>query len=236
MGLSIYLSLPIIAKKNFGLSETKFLNAVAIGILIFLISDVFLNAAQIMYNGTLDGYGTSPVYDIVFISFTVIGFIMLFIMGHRGSGSFSKVKLSLIISLGIAFQNLTEGLLFGSVSSIIGLDGITLVILLGFILQNFTEGFPIVSPFLGSMEGEMGFIVAALFIGGFPTIIGGAIGYYFNSTLFDLSFLGLAIGTMIYIILPMLRGLLKEPDNKTLSLAYLGIFTGFILGFAVNLI
>jgi len=27
MGLSIYLSLPIIAKKNFGLSETKFLDA-----------------------------------------------------------------------------------------------------------------------------------------------------------------------------------------------------------------
>jgi len=151
MGLSIYLFLPIIAKKNFGLSETKFLNVVATGIFIFLVSDVFLNAVQIMYNGNLDGYGIKSVYYIVFISFTVIGFIMLFIIGHRASGSFSIVKLSLIIALGIAFQNLTKGLLFGSVSSIIGLDDITLVILLGFILQNFTERFPIVSPFLGSM-------------------------------------------------------------------------------------
>jgi len=41
----------------------------------------------------------------------------------------------------------------------------------------------------------MGFIFAAVFIGGFPTIISGAIGFYFNSTLFDLSFLGLVIGT-----------------------------------------
>jgi len=66
--------------------------------------------------------------------------------------------------------------------------------------------------------------------------MGGAVGYYYNSTVFDLVFDGLAIGTMLYVILPMLRNLLGEPDSGRLSIPYLGILLGFILGFIVNLL
>ncbi|MDG7048351.1 MAG: hypothetical protein JRN61_05225 [Nitrososphaerota archaeon] len=236
MGLSIYLSMPIIMKKNLAHTKTKFLNAIAIGILIFLISDVFLDAAQVLYNGTLYGYGSSPYYDLIFGVSTAVGFFILFAVGHRRKGRLSQIQLALIIALGIAFQNLTEGLLFGSVDSTIGLTGIALVVLIGFIFQNFTEGFPIASPFLGSTEGRMGVMAGALFLGGFPTIIGGALGYYYNSTVFDLVFFGLAIGTMLYVILPMLRNLLIDPDKTMLGIAYAGVFIGFILGFAVNLL
>jgi len=236
MGLSIYLSLPIIMRKNVGRSKTKFLNAIAIGILIFLIADVFLDAAQVLYNGTLYGYGSSPSYDLIFAASTTLGFFILFSVGHRKRGPLSQTQLALIIAFGIAFQNLTEGLLFGSIDSTIGLTGIALVVLVGFIFQNFTEGFPIASPFLGSTEGRMGIMAGALFIGGFPTIMGGALGYYYNSIVFDLVFDGLAIGTMFYVILPMLRNLLLESDRTALGIAYVGVFIGFILGFAVNLL
>ncbi len=236
MGLSIYLSMPIIMRKNLAHTKTKFLNAVAIGILIFLIADVFLDAAQVLYNGTLYGYGSSPDYDLIFGVSTAVGFFILFAVGHRRKGQLSQIQLALVIALGIAFQNLTEGLLFGSIDSTIGLTGIALVVLIGFIFQNFTEGFPIASPFLGSTEGRMGVMTGALFLGGFPTIIGGALGYYYNSTIFDLVFFGLAIGTMLYVILPMLRSLLIDPDKTMLGIAYAGVFIGFILGFAVNLL
>jgi len=237
MGLSIYLSLPIILRRNFGQMKTKLLNAVAIGILIFLIGDVFVDAAQSIYNPqSLYGYGSSPTYDIVFAVSLASGFFALFFVSHRRKTSLAPSELALIVALGIAFQNLTEGMLFGSLGVTIGLTGVALVVLVGFVFQNVTEGFPIVAPFLGATEGKTSLIIAVLFIGGFPTILGGAVGYYYNTTLFDLVFYGLAIGTMLYVILPMLRGLLWESDSAKIRIAYAGIFLGFILGFFVNLL
>lgn len=234
MGLSIYLSLPIILSKNMGQRKTKLLNAVAIGILIFLIGDVFLDAALSLYNGSLYGYGSSPSYDLVFTASLAAGFLILFFAAHRRKMSLTPTQLALIIALGIAFQNLTEGLLFGSLGETIGLTGAALVVLVGFILQNSTEGFPIATPFLGSTEGKAGVMVGVLMIGGLPTILGGAVGYYYNSTVFDLIFYGLAIGTMLYVILPMLRHLFGESDSSSVNVAYAGVFVGFVLGFIVN--
>lgn len=236
MGLSIYLSLPIILRKNQDERRVNFLTAVAIGILIFLIGDVFLDAAGSLYNGSLYGYGSSPSYDVVFTISMAAGFVILFVAGGRRKMVLTPTELALVIALGIAFQNLTEGLLFGALSVGIGLTGSALVVLVGFVFQNSTEGFPIASPFLGSPEGKGAVIAGALMIGGLPTILGGAIGYFYNTTTFDLVFYGLAIGTMLYVILPMLRHVLAGTASNKLGAAYAGIFVGFVLGFAVNLL
>jgi zinc transporter, ZIP family len=236
MGFSIYLSLPIVMSKSQGRNRASFLSAVAIGILIFLIGDVFLDAAGSLYNGSLYGYGSSPMYDVVFMASLTAGFLILFAAGGRRKMILTPTQLALVIALGIAFQNLTEGLLFGALSVGIGLTGAALVVLVGFIFQNSTEGFPIASPFIGATEGKGGVIAGALFIGGLPTILGGAVGYYYNATIFDLVFYGLAVGTMLYVILPMLRHLLAESESERLGLAYAGVFVGFVLGFAVNLL
>lgn len=238
MGLSIYLSLPLVLSRSTGQLKTKLLIAVAIGILVFLIGDVFLDAAQSLYNGSLYGYGSSPIYDIIFALSLTAGFLILFLAGNRRKMSLTRTQLAFIIAVGIGFQNLTEGLLFGSLSVAMGLTGAALVVLVGFIFQNLTEGFPIAAPFFGFMheKGNNPLVIGALLIGGVPTILGGAIGYYYNSTGFDLLFYGLAIGTMLYVILPMLRNLLIESDSGKLAIPYLGIFLGFILGFIVNLL
>jgi ZIP family zinc transporter len=236
MGFSIYLSLPIILSKNQDKRRVGFLNAVAIGILIFLIGDVFLDAAGSLYNGSLYGYGSSPGYDLVFAAAMAAGFLVLFVVGGRRKMILTPTELALVIALGIAFQNLTEGLLFGTLSVGIGLTGSALVVLVGFVFQNSTEGFPIASPFLGSTEGKGGVIAGALMVGGLPTILGGAVGYFYNATIFDLVFYGLAVGTMLYVILPMLRHVLSETDSDRLGIAYAGVFVGFVLGFGVNLL
>jgi len=226
----------VVLSKSVGQKYTKLLNAIAIGILIFLIGDVFLDAAASLYNGSLYGYGSSPGYDMVFTASMAAGFLVLLFAGHRWKMTLSPTKLALIIALGIGFQNLTEGLLFGALGVAMGLTGATLVVLVGFILQNVTEGFPIASPFLGATEGKAPLISGALLIGGLPTILGGAVGYYYNTTVFDLVFYGVAIGTMLYVILPMLRNLLKDSDSSKLGVAYAGVFLGFLLGFVVNLL
>jgi zinc transporter, ZIP family len=236
MGFSIFLSLPIVLSKKTGEMRTKLFNAVAIGILVFLVADVFTDVASILYNGSFFGYGSSLYYDAIFTAFFSIGFLVLYFAENRSRTGLTPSKLALIIAIGIGFQNLTEGLLFGSLGVTIGLAGATLVVLVGFIFQNVTEGFPITSPFFGQLEKKTGVIVPLLLIGGAPTIIGGAVGYYYSSKTFDVVFDGLAIGAMLYVILPMLKNAFREMDYAKQRMVYLGVFLGFLVGFIVNLI
>jgi ZIP family zinc transporter len=236
MGLSIFLSLPLILNKSIGERMTRLLTSIAIGILIFLMGDVFTNAAAVLYNGSLYGFGSSPSNDAVFSVALAAGFLVLLLMESRTASGITPAQLSLIIAVGMGFQNLTEGLVFGSLGVSFGLSGAALVVLVGFILQNVTEGFPIASPFLGKTEGKGGLLLLFFLIGGIPTILGGAIGFFYSSSTFDLAFDGLAIGAILYAILPMLRALFRESSRSLLRLSYFGVFIGFLIGFLVNLL
>jgi zinc transporter, ZIP family len=236
MGLAIFVSLPIVLHKGTGQRRTIILTAIATGILIFLMGDVFSNAAASLYNGSLYGYGSSASRDVVFSVSLAAGFLVLFIAESRSKQGLTPTQLALVISIGMGFQNLTEGLVFGSLGVAVGLSGAALVVLVGFILQNITEGFPIASPFLGKAQGEIRVLLVFFLIGGLPTILGGAIGFFYNSVTFDLVFDGVAIGAILYAILPMLRAIFRESTLEMQRLSYLGVFLGFLLGFLVNLV
>src|SRR5271155_1708478 len=144
MGLSIFLSLPIVLRKKTSERTTRLLNAVAIGILIFLMCDVFSDAAPSLYaNGSLYGYGADPFLSALFAIALAVGFFMLYYFENRSIRGLSPARMSLMIAIGMGLQNLTEGLVFGSLSVSLGLfSGVALVVLAGFVLQNITEGFP----------------------------------------------------------------------------------------------
>ena len=235
MGLTIFLSLPILSR-NLSVKRINLLNSIAVGILIFLIGDVFSDVAKYLYDGNLYGYGSVPSYDLAFFVSMVAAFLILQAYSFRRSNRLTPGRMSLIIALGIGFQNLTEGLVFGSLGSIIGLNGVAAVVLIGFALQNATEGFPIALP-LFSLKGKNWTAISLLFlVGGLPTVLGGAIGYYYNSALFDVIFDGVAIGGILFVIIPMLKGIFKEQGPSEANLEYLGILAGFVLGFLVNTI
>ncbi|MGB9002703.1 MAG: hypothetical protein WCC52_02735 [Nitrosotalea sp.] len=258
MGLSVYLSLPIVLRKKLGDRKIKFLNATAVGILVFLMADVYSDVAPMLSNGSLEGYGTSPFFDGVFGAAVAGGFLVLYFLEHRSKKGLSPVKLALIIAIAMGFQNLTEGLVFGAASVQYGLVGTTLVILVGFTLQNLTEGFPIAAPLAGKLDKRLGALLLMFLIGGVPTILGGGIGYFYNSNVLDVAFNGVAIGAILYVILPMFRILFRESDvasqilvkesetveemgNKLTHILnqraiYIGVFFGFVIGWLVNLV
>jgi zinc transporter, ZIP family len=236
MGLAIFVSLPIVLHKGTGARRTTLLTAVATGILIFLMGDVFSNAVPSLYNGSLYGYGSSASNDAVFSLSLAAGFLVLLFAESRSKRGLTPTQLALVIAIGMGFQNLTEGLVFGSLSVAVGLSGAALVVLVGFIFQNITEGFPIASPFLGKAQGKLGPLLVLFLIGGLPTIAGGAIGFFYNSATFDLTFDGVAIGAILYAILPMFKAIFRESALDMQRLSYLGVFIGFLLGFLVNLV
>lgn len=254
MGLSIFLSMPIVYSKRAQGRWATGLNAGAIGILIFLLADIFSDVTPIIYAGST--YVASLPYALAFGIAFLVAFLGLYFVDNlprnapRGVGAGAATgapaesdtgprRTALMIALGIGLQNLTEGLVFG-VNWTLGAIGILAVVFVGFFLQNVTEGFPIASPFLGTSARRNGALMAGLFlVGGLPTLIGGAIGYYWSSPLFEVIFDALAIGAIGYVILPMLRVAFRPLATKELSvrrnqLVYLGVMVGFLLGFAVN--
>ncbi len=237
MGFSIYLSLPMVLRRKTSENTTRILNAVAIGILVFLMCDVFSDAAPSLYNSSSPGsYLAIPSLSAAFAIALVIGFFMLYYFENRAKHGLTPANMSLMIAIGIGLQNLTEGLVFGSTSVSLGLfSGVALVILVGFTLQNVTEGFPIAAPFLNNNK-KLGTMLLLFLVGGLPTVIGGITGFFYSSTLFNVFFDGLAIGAILYVILPMIKHQLKDIDPIKQKLVYLGIFLGFLVGFLVNLI
>jgi zinc transporter, ZIP family len=244
MGLSIFLSLPVVYSKRAQGRWAVGLNAAAIGILVFLLADIFSDVSPILYPG--GSYISNLGYSILFGAAFLIAFVGLFVVDNLPNRAAVSAEggprlTALIIALGIGLQNLTEGLVFGA-NWVKGTLGILAVVFVGFFLQNVTEGFPIASPFLGTPGKRSAALMAGLFlIGGLPTIIGGAIGYYWSSDLFLITFDALAIGAIAYVILPMLRVAFRPLDSREAAvrrnrLVYVGVMVGFLIGFAVNAI
>jgi len=242
-GLSIFLSLPIVYSKRAQGRLAVGLNAGAIGILVFLLADIFSDVSPILYP---NGYVADAGYSLAFAVAFVGAYLALYAVDNISRGTSNATEggprmTALIIAFGIGLQNLTEGLVFG-VSWAKGALGILAVVFVGFFLQNVTEGFPIASPFLGTRERRgIAMMVGLFLIGGLPTLIGGAIGYYWSSNLFLVIFDALAIGAIAYVILPMLRVAFRPLESREASirrnrLVYIGAMVGFVIGFAVNAI
>ena len=243
MGLSIFFSLPVVYSKRAQGRWAVGLNAAAIGILVFLLADIFGDVAPILYpSGYVANFGYSVAFAVAFVG-AFVGLYAVDNFPRRAAAAREggpRVT-ALIIATGIGLQNLTEGLVFG-VNWTQGAIGILAVVFVGFFFQNVTEGFPIAAPFLGTTERRRVPTMVGLFlIGGLPTLIGGAIGYFWSNDLFLVLFDALAIGAIAYVVLPMLRIAFRPLDSAEAALrrnriVYLGVMAGFLLGFVVNAI
>lgn len=237
MGLSIFLSLPIVLKKAMGSKTIAFLNAGAIGILVFLVADVYANASVILFPS---GYVGATIPMGIFVAGFLGCFLLLFFLARPAPGAqvVPPRSVALIVAVAIGFQNLTEGLVFGA-AWVQGISGLLLVIFLGFFLQNVTEGFPIAAPFLGSDRPPVARLAGYFLIGGIPTIVGGVVGFFWNSNNLDVLFDALAVGAILYAILPMIKTALRPSATTAETWArqdmlYIGLAVGFAIGFLVN--
>jgi ZIP family zinc transporter len=243
MGFSIFLSLPIVLRRSRTARLVNLLNAIAIGILIFIVADVWGNVAAVVYPS--GSYLSDPTLAAVFVVGVSGAFGILYAVEHsspaaREHREMAPTTTALVVATAIGFQNLTEGMVFGSAWSA-GAIGLLGVVFVGFFLQNVTEGFPIAGPLLGTPERNAALFAGYFLVGGIPTILGAGIGYFWTSTTLIVAFDALAIGTCLYAILPMLRTAFRPaatPEATSLKqrLTYAGIGIGFVVGFLVNAI
>ena len=257
-GFTIFLGIP------FALVPAKqrikgFLNAIAIGILIFILYDVLEHAWE-KTSTTLSiavTNGTSLVNGLTLLVTMFVG-IAIGLVGlaiyqekfmnknamlppdldlEGSTEKFNKTipstKLAMMIAIGIGVHNLSEWIAIGQSYEKNEIN-LAILLIIGFGAHNATEGFGIVGPLTGNKEKPSSFYLFQLgLIGGGPTFLGTIIGSFFVSDIANVLFLSLAAGALIFVIL-----LMYSSSGKTVrsSLIMIGIFIGLTAGFMTDLV
>ncbi|GAB7071511.1 ZIP family metal transporter [Mycobacterium hodleri] len=253
-GATIFLGLPIGRLRAPKPQVNTALNAVATGILIFLVWDVLTHGWQPVDEalGRQD-FGAALVGGLVLAGSIGVGLLGLVWVDRlvnrdraatvRGPGAATLAdvtgttwadasgRLALMIAVGIGLHNFAEGLAIGN-SAAAGDLSLAVMLVIGFGLHNATEGFGIVAPLTGQRP-SWGFLALLGLIGGGPTLIGTLIGQRFVSDTVSIGFLGLAAGSILYVVIELLA-VSRKANLKTITTW--GIFAGLFLGFATDAI
>jgi ZIP family zinc transporter len=262
-GMTILFGLPLGRLRKPMPALRQFLNAVAIGILVFLVWDVMSHAWEpvdtALSNLHAHTGGVAPVvgYAALFFAGTGLGLVGLVyyerFLGRRparvGAGAMAAgelgppyaarwalspaQRLALLIAVGIGLHNFGEGLAIGG-SAARGEISLATLLIIGFGLHNATEGFGIVAPL--AAEGDRptwAFLLAMGIIGGGPTFIGTLVGHEFTSDAVSVMFLTLAAGSIIYVVIQLL-GVAHRAGRR--ELLVWGVFLGLVAGFVTDMI
>ncbi len=244
-GFTIYLGLPFARIKDLSRSFQAFLNALATGILVFLLWDVITKATEpisLAMDTARQGHATTFVtLVLLFAGGLGVGLLGLVYFeqgvlrrtaqGTR-TGEATPVQLALMIATGIGLHNFSEGLAIGQASRS-GAISLATILIIGFGLHNTTEGFGIAAPLTTGTRPSWRFLGLAGLIGGGPTFVGTILGYSVRSDAIFVLFLALAAGSILYVVGELLhvgrRFALRE-------LAMWGVFLGFLAGYGTDLL
>jgi ZIP family zinc transporter len=142
-------------------------------------------------------------------------------------------RLALLIAVGIGLHNFSEGLAIGQ-SAAAGQLSLAVLLIIGFGLHNATEGFGIVGPMAAAGQRPgWGMLGLLGLIGGGPTFLGTAIGQSFVNETIYLGFLALAAGSILYVVIQLLKVAAKLGVPRAL---YWGLLTGLFAGFATDFV
>jgi zinc transporter, ZIP family len=260
-GLTIFLGLPL-GRIRAPMPRVKvFLNALAIGILIFLLWDVLTNAWEPADTAlSSHKYGTAVVDGVVMLGCVGVGLMSLVYFDRwmkrraaairpEGPGAATAYRpvlppgpdaararaaqLSLMIAVGIGMHNFGEGLAIGT-SAAVGQLSLAVLLVIGFGAHNATEGFGIVAPLTAAGERPTwGRLVLLGLIGGGPTFLGTIVGQQVAAPLLGVAFLALAAGSILYVVIELLA---VARASKLKELVTWAILLGLVLGFVTDAI
>jgi len=245
-GLTIFFGLPFAAMKRVSKRGIAFLNAIAIGVLYFLLFDILRQAGEPVLTAMHSMQLGAPTSAFVGITAVYLGGFLVGLVGlvflsrwliRRAKstgpdGAINPLALATAIAIGIGSHNFSEGLAIGQ-SAATGAVQLAALLIVGFGLHNMTEGFGIAAPLAGTGGAGIGTIVRLGLIGGAPTFLGTLVGYHFVSPVLSVVFLTLAAGAIIYVIGEMTKVGGKVGHQEW---ATIGIFLGFAAGFGTDLI
>ena len=208
-GLTIFLGLPVARMRNVSPAAIAALNAVAIGILVYLVVEIAGSAAAPLIQAARFWHAGGAPWTIItlagaFVGGLFVGLVGLGILANRlssraASSVHQPLVLAAVIAIGIGAHNFAEGLAIGA-SAASGATAIAVGLIVGFALHNATEGFGIAAPLSGRVIPSWAQLGLAGLVAGGPTFLGTIVGYSFQSPVLSVLFLAVAIGALVFVI------------------------------------
>ncbi|HWU19890.1 MAG TPA: ZIP family metal transporter [Nocardioides sp.] len=235
-GGTIFLGLPIARLPKPAPVLRNLLNAVAVGILVFLVWDV-LSAAWEPADAALSAeggaqWGTAVGYGALMFAGIAVGLLGLVGYERRMPAELDPAKLSMLIAIGIGLHNFAEGLAIGQAAAT-GAIALAVLLVVGFGLHNATEGFGITAPLTGTDAPSWGRLLLLGLIGGGPTFVGTLVGYKFTSDPLAVVFLALAAGSILYVVIQLIGVAARARRTDLLAV---GMVVGLMAGFLTDAI
>jgi zinc transporter, ZIP family len=238
-GFTIFLGLPIARARRVSKKMMALLNALAIGILVYLVIEIAQNAtgpvtqAVTAWRAGSSGFPVALTAALVggfFLGLVGLGSVASQMTKRAASQADNPLLLSLIIAVGIGAHNFGEGLAIGA-SAASGATAVAAALIIGFALHNATEGFGVAAPLVGRVIPTWGQIGLAGLIAGGPTFIGTIVGYQFYSPVLAVFFLATAAGALIFVIGELWSMLRKIGIGALVTTA---MTAGFLVAFATE--
>ncbi|MHB8604100.1 MAG: ZIP family metal transporter [Thermoplasmatota archaeon] len=246
-GFTIFLGLPVARLRAASPLLKNTLNAIAIGILIFLVLDVVGHGWESVEGAATAAFrhtaSWAPAIGLVVIFTEGLTFGLLslvwfenrFLHARTVDGApINPQHVAMMIAIGIGLHNFSEGLAIGA-SAASGALTFAIILAIGFGLHNATEGFGIAAPLSGTRP-SWGFIGVAGLVGGGPTFVGTLLGSIYTNTYLEVLFLSLAAGALIYVIRELLHHGRKVAVPAHSYFVLGGIALGVMLGLGTDLV
>ncbi|MBV8489001.1 MAG: multicopper oxidase domain-containing protein [Candidatus Eremiobacteraeota bacterium] len=243
-GFTIFLGLPIARMRNVPPVVIGVLNALAIGILVYLVVEIASNATtpivQAMQQWRSHPSSASGTNALLLLGNLILGLFLGLVglgalatrMAKRAAAkAHDPYVLAAIIAIGIGAHNFAEGLAIGA-SAASGATAIAVGLIVGFALHNATEGFGIAAPLAGRVVPQRRLLFLAGLVAGGPTFLGTIVGYVFNSPLLSVLFLATAVGALVFVIGELWTVLRRDGITVTVTSA---LACGFLVAFATEL-
>ncbi|MGA8473923.1 MAG: multicopper oxidase domain-containing protein [Candidatus Cybelea sp.] len=207
-GFTIFLGLPIARASKLSAHTVALLNALAIGILLYLVVEIAQNAIVPISTGLNAWHAAAGPFPSALILVFVAGLLTGLVGLGSAATHFARKAamhaenpfvLAAVIAIGIGAHNFGEGLAIGA-SAAAGATAVALALIVGFGLHNATEGFGVAAPLVGRVVPSWAQIGLAGLIAGGPTFVGTIIGYSFYSPTLSVLFLAIAVGALVFVI------------------------------------
>jgi ZIP family zinc transporter len=160
-GFTIYLGLPVGRLRLRTTTIQNLLNALAIGVLLFLVWDILSKAQEpvdeafkaAMKSGHWNVFASLVLMLVLGLVLGLVGLVTFSDAARRraSSGTGLARHLTLMIATGLGLHNFSEGLAIGQAAST-GAIGFAFILIIGFGLHNVTEGFAVAAPMAAAGE------------------------------------------------------------------------------------
>jgi len=188
LGMLFYPSL-----KTLGGEGMKFILALTLGMLAFLLVDTIEEGLELANSAANAFAGSILVWAIAAISFLTI----LTIGRSRGKAPEGQ-SLSTYLSFSIGIHNLGEGLAIGTAFAV-GEAALGSLLVVGFTLHNLTEGIGIAAPLVKTKPSFLTFLGLTA-LAGLPAVLGTWLGVFAFSPHWAAIFMGIGAGAILQVI------------------------------------